>query len=171
MIKKYLETGKIVGTHGVRGMVRIQPWADSGEFLTRFKKLYLDENGENSVTVLKAQPHGGVVIASFKNTETIEQAEKLRGKTVYIDREDTCLPEGRYFVEDIIGCTAYDADSEKEYGTVTDVSVTGANDVWHITKNNKEYLIPAIGEVIVSAEPENGRVIIRPMKGIFDDED
>ena len=74
MIKKYLETGKIVGTHGVRGMVRIQPWADSGEFLTRFKKLYLDENGENSVTVLKAQPHGGVVIASFKNTETIEQA-------------------------------------------------------------------------------------------------
>ena len=48
MIKKYLETGKIVGTHGVRGMVRIQPWADSGEFLTQFKKLYLDENGENS---------------------------------------------------------------------------------------------------------------------------
>ena len=86
-------------------------------------------------------------------------------------REDACLPEGRYFVEDIIGCTAYDADSGEEYGTVTDVSVTGANDVWHITKNNKEYLIPAIDEVIVSAEPENERVIIRPMKGIFDDED
>ena len=155
MIKKYLEAGKIVGTHGVRGMVRIQPWADSGEFLTRFKKLYLDENGESSVTVLKAQPHGGVVIAGFKNTETIEQAEKLRGKTVYIDREDACLPEGRYFVEDIIGCTAYDADSERVYGRVTDVSATGANDVWHITKNNKEYLIPAIDEVIVSPDERN----------------
>ena len=53
---------------------------------------------------------------------------------------------------------------------MTDVSVTGAKDVWHITKNNKEDLIPAIDEGIVSAEHENGRVIIRPMKVIFDDE-
>ena len=171
MIKKYLETGKIVGTHGVRGAVRIQPWADSGEFLTGFKKFYLDENGEKSLSVLKAQPHGGVVLVSFKNIETIEQAEALRGKVIYIDRADAKLPDGRYFVDDIIGCRAYDADSGREYGTVTDISVTGANDVWHITENGKEYLVPATDEVIAEVEPENGRVVIRPMKGIFDDED
>ena len=47
MINKYLETGKIVGTHGVKGMVRVQPWCDSPEFLKGFKKFFLDKNGES----------------------------------------------------------------------------------------------------------------------------
>ena len=50
MLKKYLETGKIVGTHGVKGMVRVQPWSDSGEFLTNFKYFYLDKNGETKIS-------------------------------------------------------------------------------------------------------------------------
>ena len=51
------------------------------------------------------------------------------------------------------------------------MSVTGANDVWHIKSGEKEYLLPAIDEVIASVDPENERLEIRPMKGIFDDED
>ena len=41
MKKEFLEAGKIVGTHGVKGMVRIDPWADSCEFLKQFKTLYI----------------------------------------------------------------------------------------------------------------------------------
>lgn len=171
MIKKFLETGKIVGTHGIKGMVRIQPWSDSGEFLTRFKAFYLDENGNSRLEVIKIQPHGGVVLAGFKGIETIEQAEKLRGSTLYIDRADAGLPDGRYFVEDIIGCGVFDADSGRKYGEISDVSKTGANDVWHILSDGREYLLPAIDEVVISVTPEHERIEIRPMRGIFDDED
>ena len=51
MIKQYLETGKIVGTHGIRGMVRVQPWSDSGEFLTNFKRFFLSSKGDTELQV------------------------------------------------------------------------------------------------------------------------
>lgn len=171
MIKQYLETGKIVGTHGIRGMVRVQPWSDSSEFLTNFKHFYLSANGEGELNTVKIQPHGGVVLISFKGVDSVERAEALRGKTLYICRDDISLPEGRYFIDDLIGCGVFDADSEKKYGVISEVSQTGANDVWHIRSGEKEYLLPAIDEVIVLVDPENERLEIRPMKGIFDDED
>lgn len=170
MLKKFLETGKIVGTHGVKGMVRVQPWSDSGDFLTQFKYFYLDSNGENRLKAETVRPHGNVVLISFKGVDSIESAESLRGKVLYLDRKDVKLPDGRYFIDDLVGCTVTDADSGEILGTLTDVSQTGANDVWHIKNNGKEYLVPAIDEVIVSVDTANSAVVIRPLKGIFDDE-
>ncbi len=171
MLKKFLETGKIVGTHGIKGMVRVQPWSDSGEFLANFKRFYLDKDGEQSLAVSKVQPHGNVVLIAFKGVETIEEAEKLRNKIIYIDRADVKLPKGRYFIDDLIDCEVFDADTGIKYGEISDVSETGANDVWHIKSNDKEYLLPVISEVLVSVDPLKGEILIRPMKGIFDDED
>ena len=171
MIKKYLETGKIVGTHGIRGMVRVQAWSDSGEFLTNFNRFFLTPDGDNELKSVKIQPHGGVVLVAFKGINTVEQAESLRCKTLYISRDDITLPEGRYFIDDLIGCEVFDADSGEKYGEISEVSQTGANDVWHIKSGEKEYLLPAIDEVIVTVDPQNERLEIRPMKGIFDDED
>lgn len=170
MKKEFLETGKIVGTHGVRGMVRIQPWSDSCEFLSDFNTLYLD-SGKTSVKIKKIQPHGRIVIAQIDGIDTIEQAEALRNKTLYIKRNDARLPEGRYFIEELIGCRVFDADTNALLGTLTDVSPTGANDVWHITNEGTEYLVPAIDDVIVDINIDTETVIIRPLRGIFEDAD
>lgn len=170
MKKEFLEIGKVVGTHGVRGMVRIQPWSDDGEFFTRFKKFYLD-NGKTKIEMSKIAPHGNIVIAAVNGIESIEDAEKLRGQVLYIKRDDAHLPEGRYFVSEIIGTQVFDADTGKLLGVLSEVSPTGANDVWHIKSGEKEYLIPAIPDVIVNVDIDNDKIIIRPLKGIFDDED
>ena len=90
---------------------------------------------------------------------------------LYIDRNDIKLPKGHYFIADLIGCNVFDADNNEALGVITEVSETGANDVWHILKDGKEYLVPAIPPVIVKVDTENDTVIIRPLKGIFDDED
>lgn len=170
-MKKYLETGKIVGTHGVKGMVRVQAWCDSPDFLKQFKHIYTDSDGVNKWTLTSVNPHGNIVLMALKGIDSIEKAEALRNKTIFIDRKDVKLPEGRYFIDDLVGCTVYDADSNSVLGTLTDISQTGANDVWHITKADKEYLVPAIDEVIVKVNVEEETLIIRPLKGIFDDED
>ncbi|MBR4910478.1 MAG: 16S rRNA processing protein RimM [Clostridia bacterium] len=169
MRKEYIEVGKIVGTHGVRGMVRIQPWADNGDFLSGFKTFYSD-GGAMPLTVEKAQSHGNVVIAALKGIDTIEKAEKLRGKVLTVKREDTDIPEGRYFIGELMGCRVFDSATGEEYGILCDVSATGANDVWHIKKDGKEYLLPAVNEVVKSVDIDNERIEISPMKGIFDDE-
>ncbi|MBE6777657.1 MAG: 16S rRNA processing protein RimM [Ruminococcaceae bacterium] len=171
MKNRYLEVGKIVGTHGVKGMTRVQVWADSPDFLKQFKYLYTSESGENKLTVLRVQPHGNISLVAFKGVETIEHAESFRNTVLYIDRKDVKLPEGRYFITDLIGITVFDADSGIVLGEISDVSQTGANDVWHIKKDGKEYLIPAISDVLVNVDIEAEKAVIRPLKGIFDDED
>lgn len=129
MKKEFLEIGKIVGTHGVRGAVRIQPWCDSSEFFCTLKKLYTDKFGKEKLTIKKAVPHGNVVIAEIIGINSIEEAEKYRNKVLYMDRKDAMLDDEQYFITDIIGCKVFHADNEKFLGTVSDVSQTGANDV------------------------------------------
>lgn len=171
MKKQYLDSGKIVGTHGIKGEVRIEPWCDSPEFLCAFKKLYLDESGQTFIEV-KSRPHKNITLAKIKGIDTIEAAEKFRGKIVYINREDITLDEGVNFVQDLIGLEVRDAENGIVYGKITDVLRTGANDVYEITySNNKKYLAPVIDEVVEEINVDGGFVLIHPMKGIFDDED
>lgn len=173
MIKAYLEIGEIVGTHGVRGEMRVNPYCDSPDFFREFKTLYYDEDASCAVRVLSARPHGNVVLLTLEGVDSIERAQAMRGRMLYIKREDAHLPEGRYFIAELIGCEVLDADNPaKVYGTLSDVSETGANDVWHITaQSGREYLIPAIPDVVVDTDVEQNRITIRPLRGIFDDED
>ena len=127
MKKQYLESGKIVTTHGVRGEVRVQPWCDTPGFLTQFACLYLDARGSQARVVERARVHKNIVIVKFEGVENVEDAAGLRGKTVYIDRADVELEEGECFVQDLIGCTVRDADTGADYGQVYDVRATGAN--------------------------------------------
>lgn len=171
MKKQFLDTGKIVGTHGIKGEVRIEPWCDSPSFLCDFKKLYLDENGKTFVEV-KSRPHKNIVLCKIKDVETIEAAEKYRGRVVYINRNDINLEDGVNFVQDLIGLEIIDINSGIVYGNLTDVLRTGANDVYEITdRSGKKYLAPVIDEVVKEINVDAGYVKINPMKGIFDDED
>lgn len=171
MLKKYLEVGQIVGTHGVKGEVRINPWCDTPEFLKKFKTLYFDENGEKKVKVLSSRVHENVVLFQFDGISTVEDAAKLRNKVVFMDRNDAHIDKNSFFIQDLIGCKVVDADDGRVYGELSDVSQTGANDVWHIKSGEREYLIPAIPDVVIDTDVENEIVTIRPLRGIFDDED
>ena len=172
MIKHYLELGQVVGTHGVRGEMRINPWCDSPDFAKGFKTVYLDANGLSPVKVTACRPHGNIILMKLEGITSIEEAEKMRNKLLYIKRSDASLPEGTWFIEELIGCDVYDADNDNCYGVIAEISPTGANDVWHIVDSKKdEYLIPAIKDVVIEVDVENNFVKIRPMKGIFDNAD
>lgn len=171
MKQRYLETGEIVGTHGVRGEMRLYPWCDSPAFLTKVKRLYLDKEGGSSLDVVSARVHGTMVLLKVKGVDDIPAAERLRGRTVYLDRKDVKIEKGAYFIQDLMDCAVLDADDGHCYGTICDVSKTGANDVWHIKQEPREVLIPAIPDVVIDVDIDAQRVLIRPLKGLFDDED
>lgn len=170
MQKKYLEAGRVVGTHGVRGELRVDSWCDSPEFLSGFKKLYWDE-GRKPVEVLAARPHKTLVLMKLAGIDTATQADVLRGRILYIDRADARLPKDSYFIQDLLGLSAVDADTGVSYGKLTDVFKTGANDVYEITGDNgKQYLIPVIPDVIIETDLEAETLRIRPIRGIFDED-
>lgn len=171
MPKEFLEAGKIVGTHGVRGELRMQPWSDSAGFLTQFTTLY-NRDGSVSYQVVRSRVHKSLLLLTLEGVDSIEQADTMRGTVLYLKRSDAKLPEGRFFIADLLGVKVYDADTGVCYGTLTDVYQTGANDVYQITnEDKKDYLIPVIDEVVLETDIPGRTMKIRPIKGIFDDAD
>ncbi len=172
MKKAFLECGKIVTTHGIKGEVKIYPWCDDPEMFEDIEQLFLDNQGKSSLNIEHTREHKGMVICKFKEINSPEDANIYRNKILYARREDIPMEEGEFFIQDILGISVYDADSGKLYGKLVDVTETGANNVYHIEFPNKEIkLIPAIPQVVISIDIENERMDIRPLKGLFDDDE
>lgn len=167
----FIKTGKIVSTHGVRGMVRVEPWCDSGEFLCKFKKLYKDEGGNEMLEILSASVHGNVVLLKIKSVDTKEDAEKLRNTVLYIDRNDCVLEKGKYFISDIINSTLVDFETNETLGVLKNVLQYKANDVWEIVKDDKTYLFPAVEEYIKDVDIDKEIIKIKKLEGVFYNED
>lgn len=169
-MKQFLEIGKIVAVQGLKGEVRVEPWCDSQEFLCEFDTLYFDK-GATPVEIQRSHPHKNIVLMKIKGTDTVEQAQLLRNKILYMDRNDVELEEGCYFVQDLIGLEVIDADSGVSYGKICEVTETGANDVYHIKDTEgKIRLIPAIPDVVLDTNITDGKMTIRVPEGLFDED-
>ena len=85
MKKQYLEIGKIVNTHGIRGDIKVQPWCDSPDFLAEFDTLYRKD--QSPIVITSAKVHKGCVLMHVEGVDTVEQAQALRGMTLYMNRD------------------------------------------------------------------------------------
>lgn len=168
-VKKLLEIGEIVNTHGLKGEVKVNPWCDSPQVLCGMKFVYVQDK---KVKVISARQQKNLAIMLLSGIDSIEKAANICGTILYANRDDMILEKGRYFVQDIIGCKIYDIDTKRLYGIVSDVFKTGANDVYQITDDrSKNFLLPVIPHVVLKVDIEDRKIYIRPLKGIFDDED
>lgn len=166
MKKEYLEAGKIVTTHGVRGEVKIMPYTDTPELLCEFDRLFIGKD-KSELYIDRARVAKNMVIAKIEGVDTVEAAEKYRNKVLFMHRDDLELDEDTYFIQDLIDMEVKDADSGFVYGKITDVLQNGANDVY-VIKGGREYLVPAIPDVIISTDIDSNIMQIRPLDGLFD---
>lgn len=167
MKKQYLEAGKIVTTHGIKGEVKIMPYCDSAELLAEFDRLFIGKN-HDEIIVERARVQKNMVIAKLEGINTPEEAEKLRNKMLFMHRDDLELDDDTYFIQDLIGMEVKDADSDVLYGKIADVIQTGANDVYVVRGEEREYLVPAIADVVISTDLDSNIMTIRPLDGLFD---
>ena len=96
MKHQFLEAGRIVRTHGVRGELVLECWADSPEFVAGVKHLYFD-GGKTDAGVVSSRVHKGRLLLKLRGVDTVEQGDALRGKVLYLNREDVRLEEGQVF--------------------------------------------------------------------------
>ncbi|MBR2080857.1 MAG: 16S rRNA processing protein RimM [Oscillospiraceae bacterium] len=163
--KRYLEAGEIVNTHGLRGEMRVLPWADGPEFLTGFSVFYIDgkPHRAESCRVQKT-----CVLLKLEGTDDVDAARALRGKTVCIDREDARLPEGSVFVQDLIGLRVIDQNGT-EIGEITEVIQLPKHDVYVVRGAAGEYQIPAVKEFIKKTDTDAGTVDVVLIEGMLSD--
>ena len=166
-MQEFLEVGKIVTTHGIKGEVKVQPWCDTPELFEELDVLYLD--GEE-IEILRGRVQKNMAIIKIAGVDTPEDAHALVNKVLWIHRDQLELPEDTYFIADLIGLKVIDADSKEVYGELCEVTSTGANDVYHIKfPDGKFRYAPAIPQVIIKTDLENGVMEIRPLPGLFED--
>ena len=114
----------------------------------------------------------GMALLKLEGIDGMDAARALVNRVFYIDRDDAHLPEGSWFLQDIIGLQVLDADTGKEYGTVVDITNSGASDIYEIrTPDGKTVLFPAVKEFLAEISPEQGYVRVRPIGGMFEDAD
>ncbi len=161
MKKQYLEAGRIVNTHGVRGEVRIEPWADDASFLTRFKRFYLDGK---AIKVLTCRVHKTLCIAALEGVTDVNEAMALKGKVIFIDRDDAHLPAGAVFIQDILGASVVDEEG-KTLGVLEEVMPAPAASVY-VVRGEREILIPDVPAFILDKDADRGVITVRLIDGM-----
>jgi len=174
---RYIALGEIVGTHGVKGLLRFHPYSRSSDTLTPHQTVYLtprarseaDPSGCRSSRLLSsAQPHGRGMLLKFEDVTSIEAAEQFVGAILSVPEAALPAPgPGEVYVYRLEGLDVVTVDGER-LGTIAKVFPTGGNDVLEVRDADREYLIPVIADVIRSIDFDNGRVVIEPIPGLLE---
>lgn len=170
MKKEYLECGKICSAHGVRGVLKVEPWCDSPSVVVKLKEIYFEKGGSYEPrAVLGASAAGQFVLLTVENIDSREAAQALKNTVIYAKRADIPVPKGRVLIADMIGLDVIDADSGRVYGTLTEVTDGVRHQIYTIKTDSGEVLFPAVKEFLKEIDTERG-VFIRPIPGFFEDE-
>ncbi len=160
---QFLEAGEIVTTHGVRGEMKVLPWADGPGFLLDFKRVRIG-GAEYKVESCRIQKTCNLL--KLQGVDTMEAAQAMRGKTVEIFRQDA--PEDLIFTAELIGVEVL-ANGEL-IGKITDVLDYPGNKVY-VVKGQYTYMIPAVKAFVLSTDLDANRMEVHLIEGMRTDED
>ena len=159
--QSFVDAGKIVNTHGVRGEVRIEVWLDSPALLKRCGRVFL---GGEEKKLLSAREHKGFLIAQLEGVADVNAAQALKNRVVQIARADARLPRGAFFLQDIIGASVVD-ESGAEVGTLAEVLELPTQRVY-VVRGETEHLIPVVPAFILNTDAEAGVITVRLIEGM-----
>ena len=167
---EFLEVGKIINTHGLRGDVKIVTWTDYPEDFEEIDKVYIKrKTGDEVLTISNVKYQKNNIIVKFKEIADINEAEKYKNLVVWADRDDLPeLPEGAHYIADLIGLDVVD-EGGNEIGKLVDVFNTGANDIYDVKRNGKKnLLLPVIDEVVKDIDLDAKKITVHVMEGLDD---
>lgn len=167
---KLIAVGKVVGAHGIKGMLKVLSMTDFPERLKERKRIVF--YGEGDVVVFEGELErmtieGSILLLKVKGCETRDMAERLIGSMIKVKEEELPpLGEGEFYYHQIIGLRVFTVGGEY-VGRVVDIIRTGANDVFCV-RGKREYMIPALKSVVKEIDLKEGVMIIVPMEGLLE---
>lgn len=164
MITKHFTVGQIVKPQGVKGEVKVRSFADDAERFHSLREVMLgDKEGPSDrARVSACRVQGDSVYLRLSGVNDRDQAEKLRGRYIWIDRSQA-VPLGKdtYYLSDLIGCTVID-ENGNTYGNIAEIIQTGSNDVYVVrSQSGDDLLLPALKSIVSRVDVEDGRVTVR----------
>ena len=159
---EFLEAGEIVTTHGVRGEIKVLPWADGPEFLLDFKRVRV-EGTDYKVQSCRIQKTCNLI--KLEGIDTMEAAQAMHGKVMQIYRQDA--PKELIFAAELIDMEVYAQD--QLLGKITEVLDYPGNKVY-VVHGEHSYMIPAVRQFILSTDLDANRMQVQIIEGMRTDE-
>lgn len=165
MEDEFIEVGKITNVHGLMGEVRVDPWADSPDFLKQFKTIYVGKD-HFPIKVEGCRTHKRMAIMKLEGLTDVNSALSVRNQTLYFLRSDVNLPQGHFYIKDLMGLEARDSETGAVLGTLAEVLPLPAHNVYAIRGGERELLIPAVPTFVKETNIEEKYIIIQMMDGL-----
>jgi 16S rRNA processing protein RimM len=161
--------GRVIGPHGLRGLLKIQSYARSEHTLLTAGRIYLKQSAGtiSEYEVVSAVPHKGVSLIRLKGLESRDQVESYCGAEIFIQKAAVSRDEDEYFWHELIGLRVY-LDTGRYLGTVKEILPTAANDIYVVREGREEFLIPAVCDVVKAIDLQQGKMIISEVEGLLD---
>ena len=156
----HFRIAQVLKPHGIKGEVKVYPLTDDLSRFKRLKEAYIERGGQyEPVNVDGAKNVSDAVVIHIEGIDTPDEAEKLRGLYICVDREHAVkLPKGTYSVADLIGCEVFSTDGET-LGRLTDVLETNANDVY-VIEGRRHLMVPALKKLLSEVNVESKRIVL-----------
>ena len=168
-MEQYFEIGKITGTHGIRGTMRVFPTTEDPSRFERLKEIIVEIRGKRETFhIQKVAFHKQFVLLTVKEITDIIVAELYKnGRILIPDAIAIPLGEDEYYNRDLYGLKVVTEEGE-ELGEITEIFPTGSNDVYVVKKDGKgkELLLPAIKDCIKNVDLENGVMTVKLLEGL-----
>ena len=165
---EFLEIGKIVKVHGLKGRLKVLSYLESGELLESLDEVFIaKKKGEPSSFRLKySQVKGKCFFLEVEGVEDIGQAEELLGLEVFIPAAKLGpLPEGEYYWQQLLGLEVI-TEEGMPLGKVDEIFPTGSNDVLVCRGGGREQLLPVIADVVRKVDLKEGVITVRLLEGL-----
>ena len=159
---EFIEAGEIVNVHGLRGEVKVLCWLDDPEMLCEFDRCRI--NGKE-VVMEQVRVQKTCNLVKLEGIDTVEEAQKLRGKKLELYRED--IDEEVIFAAELIGMEVFAAG--EKIGKITEVLTYPGNSVY-VVKGQYEYMIPAVSQFILDTNMEENTMQEKLIEGMRSDE-
>ena len=169
MKKIYLEGGKVCNAHGVRGVLKVEPWCDSPRVLALQKRVFFAKrDGEyEERRVLGASVSGNLVLLTVEGIDSRESAIGYKNEVIYLHRDDVPVKKGAMLVADMIGLDVIDAESGVVYGKIADVNEVPRGLLYTIKTEKGDVYFPSNPEFVKEIDAERG-MLIHTIPGFFD---
>ncbi len=162
--------GKVIGTHGIKGLLKVYSYSGNIESLQSSKIVLLKapDGALREYSLKSVSAHAGGFIVGLNDFSDINQVLSLNGSELCLKRSQLPVPgEDEYYWRDLLGLAVL-TDQGIELGTVVDIFETGSSDIYVVRGASKEYLIPAIADVIAHIDIVGKKMIITPLDGLLD---
>jgi 16S rRNA processing protein RimM len=167
--EQLVPVGEIVATHGLLGWLKVNPFNPETTAIAGDRQLILEKDGRRTGQQLESSKRNKrQILIKLLGVDGIDDAQKWIGAIICIDADALePLKPGQYYHYQVVGLEVYALSGER-IGVITRVWSTPGGELYVVQGATKEFLIPAVKEIIEKVDFTAGRVIINPPEGLLD---